>query len=125
MELQKKLDAIREEGRKKFVNSCTWSDPEFRGGDRIAENVTVPSRGLNATNDVDIYNGDCIQDEVFNNSIEWLGKVPSEEEIADENDETILLQSAEVQKVKKGMKYRVKKILRCCTPCIPCKPIVE
>lgn len=121
MELQCRLDAIRE--NKKIVNNCTigctWSDPEFRAGDRIAENVKIGSRAIDTTDDVDTYN----EDEVFNNSIDWLGKVPSEEDIADENEETILLQSAEVEKVKKGIKYRVKKIFRCCTPCI--KPKVE
>lgn len=117
MELQKKLDAIRE--NIEIVNSCTWSDPGFRGGDRIAENVAIGSRGVNTTVETVVR----VEDDVFNNSSEWLDKVGSDEEVADENDETILLQPAEVQSVKKGIKYRVKKILRCCTPCIKSKVV--
>lgn len=112
IELQKKLDAIR--GNLKIVNSCTWSDPGFRGGDQIAENEKVHSRGINATDNFGLF----IEDDNFHNSIEWLGKVGSNEEVADENDKTILLEPVEVQAVKKGMKYRVKKLLRCCAPCV-------
>ncbi|XP_037035116.1 protein swallow-like [Bradysia coprophila] len=111
-ELQKKLDAIRKD--LKIVNSCTWSDPGFRGGDQIAENTKIGSRGINTTDDVGMY----IEDKVMNNSIEWLGEVGSDEIVADENDKTILLEPVEVLAVNKGMKYRVKKLLRCCTPCV-------
>lgn len=117
LELQKKLDAIRENIT--IVNSCTWSDPGFRGGDRIAENDKIGSTGIDTTADVVVF----IEDDVFNDSIEWLDKVGSDEEVADENDETILLHPVEVQTVKKGIKYRVKKILRCCTPCIKSKVV--
>lgn len=115
MELQTKLDAIRK--NLKIVQSCTWSDPGFRGGDRIAENDKNCDDGINITaDDVEMF----LEDEVFynNNNSEWLDKAASDEENADENDKTILLQTVEVKPVKKGMKYRVKKIFRCCTPCI-------
>lgn len=112
IELQRKLDTIR--SNLKIVNSCTWSDPGFRVGDRIAENDKMGSSGIDTTNDVGMY----VEDEVFNNSIEWLDKVGTNEVTADENDKTILLEPAEVLAVKKGMKYRVKKLLSCCTPCV-------
>lgn len=104
------MDAIR--SKLKIVNSCTWSDPGFRGEDQIAENIKIGSGGMNTS--VGMY----IEDEVFNNSIEWLGKVAADEITADENDKTILLEPVEVVSVKKGMKYRVKKLLSCCAPCV-------
>lgn len=115
MELQRKLDAIRD--KLKIVDSCTWSDPGFRGEDRIAENDQIGSRAINTTDDVVMFK----ENDVFENNSEWLGKVVSEQEIADENDETILLQPVETK--KKGVKHRVKKILRCCTPCIKSKVV--
>lgn len=112
LEFQRKLNAIRR--RIQIVNSRTWSDPGFREGDRIAEDDGISGRGINTTDDIEIF-----IDNVFRNNRDWPGRVGgSEEEIREENDETILLQTVEVKPVKKGMKYRVKKILRCCTPCI-------
>lgn len=115
MELQKKLDAMRE--NMKIVHSCTWSDPGSRARrDRIADN-DKSCEAIDATANVESLS----EDEVF---IEWLGKVGSEEEIAaDVNDETILLQPVEVKVPKKGVKYRVKKLLRCCAPCIKPKVV--
>lgn len=118
MALQKKLEAIRENIT--IVNSCTWSDPGFRGGDRIAGSDKIGSEGINiTTDDVGMY----VDDDVFRDSTEWLGKVGSDAQVADENDETILLQPVEVKTAKKGIKYRVKKIFRCCTPCVKPKVV--
>ncbi len=111
------MDAIRK--NLKIVNSCTWSDPGFR----IAENEKIGRTIINTTDIVEMYPD--VNERVHNNSIEWLGKIGSEEElIADENDDTILLEPIEdVKPVKKGMKYRVKKLLRCCAPCIKPKVV--
>lgn len=115
MELQKKLDAIQL--RTKIVNSCTWSDPGLRIGDCVADSNKSGYEGT-------ILDDDGIEDSVFNNSTEWLGKVGSEEHVDDdENDKTILLTPVEQKPVKKGMKYRVKKLLRCCAPCIKPKVV--
>lgn len=122
MELQKKLDAIRLDLG--LVSSCTWSDP---GEHCIQPSKKYVSEGgrITKTDNIDCTKVKSFENnnEVVDDSTEWLSNVVSDEEIVDDNDETILLQSSEVVSVRKGMKYRIKKILYCCAPCIKSKAV--
>ncbi|KAJ6640887.1 hypothetical protein Bhyg_05820 [Pseudolycoriella hygida] len=114
LELQKTLDAIRE--RHKIVNSCTWSDPGYRVADRIAENDKIRCKEINTTRDIVLF----IEEDISDGG---LDKAESQEDTDDVNDETILLQPVELTSSKKSVKNRIKKMLRCCAPCIKPKVV--
>lgn len=99
------MDALRK--RLESVHCSTWSDP----GDRCMTERETAENDKNDDVFLFIANGN-------DNNPEWRGNTDSPAEIVDDCDETILLQSVEVISVRKNMKNKMRKIFRCCTPCI-------